>query len=404
MSTPTSLAPRWIQAVLGLFLLLYFLPIPTRFKELSSILLLLSTLVWLWPLRQQGLLLIRQPLAWGLALLLGTLGYAIAISPDPGQSWAEAKNLYGIKITLTAFCLAWLLQHPQLQPEACARWLLACLAGSALLLNGFNLWQYWQEYQLLGGAPEDIWAHRPYSDAMVLLLPFMLMAWWHASTRSSQLIWIGLLTLHGILLLGTGARSAWLAVAFIGLAWLLLHLNRRLLFASALVALAGLLLAFALLPDYLLDRLTQTSSSGRTGGGTWSSAWELIQQAPWQGHGFGAFLYDQIYNAAAPLHPHWLFTESMGPHNLWLTHWFYGGLPFLLATMTFCAILLYCNGQACRGLPQQSWQRSLLLAISLSLFGGFIVRGQFETPELQFWGVLLGLSWGLLNRQPAASK
>ncbi|PXF33121.1 hypothetical protein WH50_01005 [Pokkaliibacter plantistimulans] len=395
LNQPKSLIKATFIGMWALFIHLasFFSSAPTSIKEIAASVLMLSGIYCAYHRPDTLIKTIKTPLFFGYAVFLFTLLYSVFISQNPYKSWSEVSSLLIFKLFLTPLAIAIIMQTRKM-----SGFVLCSLAFALVATQIGDLLQYFLEWLLPDQYPvSDAYAHRARADGLVILLPFGLLLWPQTSTIYKRILLTVILILCIALLIGTNTRGAMLAAAFIGLLWLTLCLKRH--EQALFLALAGvaILATFTFAPSSILSHLTLTTSNGRAGDGVWGAAIELIKANPWLGYGYGQ--YTTAYNSALPSHPEWIFQSAMGPHNLLLGQWAEGGVLLLLGTLLFCLLMMWYPLTTAFRLEKNSIDQSLLLALWLSFTGQNLVRGIVEMPEFNFWGVLVGVTLGVLIQQ-----
>jgi len=183
----------------------------------------------------------------------------------------------------------------------------------------------------------------------------------------------------GLALVLTGSRGAW-AGALLGLiaVYLTMVRLRMRVLAGGLVALLGLLMAVALIPDDLiLGRFDFTDWSAQQRLLILLTAWDGILRSPLLGHGAGSF------EAMLPsIARQGLIDDVATPHNLLLHIWFELGLLALLCFVLLSAVLLIRTFRAARQRrdPRLAGVLGALVGmLAAAMFGTLFIRGVQET-------------------------
>lgn len=277
------------------------------------------------------------------------------------------------------------------------RLFMAVIATVALAM-GRNLFQYFSEWQSSGMLLPNIHLHRPYSDALIFGLPFLIGAGIYFKGRRVVAAGSLILTIVALLMVAlTGARGAWLAAAAIILLYLVIYRDRRLTIA-AMAALGVIVLGmFTFIPAEIgMNRINQGLDTSLRTTGTWGPALEMIGDRPLLGYGYGGKVFHQEFNRRAPESPHWSIRQSMGPHSLFLDVAFStGGIGFAILMYVFfapvvmmCRLLLFLDRHHDRRSPLYTTG-----VVLLAVFGGFILtQGMVEGRSWPPIAVWLGLS------------
>ena len=201
------------------------------------------------------------------------------------------------------------------------------------------------------------------------------------------------------LILGTLSRGAWLSVLVIGLIWILMFKQWKLLLVGVMVSIIALSVIFTHkeMTAKLTYKLQQTNSSYRYANGTQGSALDLILENPVIGYGYGNVAYKDVYNKRVVDYPEWTFRQSIGPHNFALFIWFGTGLLGLVSLMMlYCAILKECIKNGVQNKYRSPYNAYYI--ILLSFIGYFVIRGNVEQIEPNLLGVYAGLLLAMKNK------
>lgn len=403
----------WNLSIIGLYIILIYLPDITRYKNIVMGLIGATTLWYLVrDFRSIGQIF-KNNLAYALFFLLLAIGYSVMISVEPTLSLKEINK--PILNGLLLFAIAFPIVLYKETPTAIAKMVMVSFAMGLLVIMAKELVQYYLEYQ------KDIkpftWgsqlAHREISYALLFFFPIIL-ALWALKKNHSIINWL-LLSVVSLLflfaILGTLARGAWVALAISTL--LILIINRQWIFTLLSMGICvALFFGVTQLPNNpffnttLKYKLSQTNSGLRFDGGTQGSALDLILEQPIKGYGYGNQLYHNVYNQQAKQHKNWVFKKSIGPHNVFLAFWFAGGILGLISLLYFCASFIAQGIQLIR--KNQGIIRQAALVLLMSFLGVYVLRGLFENAYINQVGILLGLMlalrYSLLNQPSATQK
>ncbi|HDU8438279.1 TPA: O-antigen ligase RfaL [Proteus mirabilis] len=397
----------WNLSIIGLYIILIYLPDITRYKNIVMGLIGATALWYLVrDFRTIGQIF-KNNLAYALFFLLLAIGYSVVISVEPALSLKEMNK--PILNGLLLFAIAFPIVLYKETPTAIAKMVMVSFAMGLLVIMAKELVQYYLEYQ------KDIkpftWgsqlAHREISYALLFFFPIIL-ALWALKKNHSIINWL-LLSVVSLLflfaILGTLARGAWVALAISTL--LILIINRQwVLILISILACVLLFISITNLPPnpvvskFFQYKLTQTNSGLRFDGGTQGSALDLILEQPIKGYGYGNQLYHNVYNQQVKQHKNWFFKKSIGPHNVFLAFWFAGGILGLISLLYFCASFIAQGIQLIR--KNQGIIRQAALVLLISFLGIYVLRGLFENAYINQVGILLGLMlalrYSLLNQ------
>ncbi|EMB2320175.1 O-antigen ligase RfaL [Proteus mirabilis] len=401
----------WNLSIIGLYIILIYLPDITRYKNIVMGLIGATALWYLVrDFRTIGQIF-KNNLAYALFFLLLAIGYSVVISVEPALSLKEINK--PILNGLLLFAIAFPIVLYKETPTAIAKMVMVSFAMGLLVIMAKELVQYYLEYQ------KGIWPftwqsqkfHRDISYSLLFFFPIIISSWALKKVYNT-INWLLLIIISSLFLfimLGTLARGAWVALIITTLLMLIINKQYRLIFISLIICVVLLFLA-KLLPanDYfnrtLQFKLTQTNSGLRFDGGTQGSALDLILEQPIKGYGYGNQLYHNVYNQQVKQHKNWVFKKSIGPHNVFLAFWFAGGILGLISLIYFCASFIAQGIQLIR--KNQGIIRQAALVLLISFLGVYVLRGLFENAYINQVGILLGLMlalrYSLLN-QPSAT-
>ncbi|MGY6359481.1 O-antigen ligase RfaL [Proteus mirabilis] len=401
----------WNLSIIGLYIILIYLPDITRYKNIVMGLIGATALWYLVrDFRTIGQIF-KNNLAYALFFLLLAISYSVVISVEPALSLKEMNK--PILNGLLLFAIAFPIVLYKETPIAIAKMVMVSFAMGLLVIMAKELVQYYLEYQ------KGIWPftwqsqkfHRDISYSLLFFFPIIISSWALKKVYNT-INWLLLIIISSLFLfimLGTLARGAWVALIITTLLMLIINKQYRLIFISLIICVVLLFLA-KLLPanDYfnrtLQFKLTQTNSGLRFDGGTQGSALDLILEQPIKGYGYGNQLYHNVYNQQVKQHKNWVFKKSIGPHNVFLAFWFAGGILGLISLLYFCASFIAQGIQLIR--KNQGIIRQASLVLLMSFLGVYVLRGLFENAYINQVGILLGLMlalrYSLLN-QPSAT-
>lgn len=398
----------WNLSIIGLYIILIYLPDITRYKNIVMGLIGATALWYLVRDFKTICKIFKNNLSFSLLFLLLVIGYSILISVEPSISIKEINKpiLNGLLLFAVTFPIVLYKE----KPTDIAKMVMIAFAIGLLVIMAKELVQYYSEYQ------QGIWPftiksqrlHREISYALLFFFPIIL-ALWALKKQNSVINWLLLATISLsfiFIMLGTLARGAWIALAISTL--LILVINRQwLLMIISTLTCALLFIGATNLPinpvvsKLLQYKLTQTNSGLRFDNGTQGSALELILEQPVKGYGYGNQLYHNVYNERIKEHKNWIFKKSIGPHNVFLAFWFAGGILGLIGILYFCSSIIAQGIQLIR--KNQGIIRQASLVLLMSFLGVYVLRGLFENAYINQVGILVGLMLALrhalLNNQ-----
>ncbi|WIF72365.1 O-antigen ligase RfaL [Proteus vulgaris] len=397
----------WNLSIIGLYIILIYLPDITRYKNIVMGLIGATALWYLVRDFKTICKIFKNNLAFSLLFLLLAIGYSIVISVEPSISIKEINKpiLNGLLLFAVTFPIVLYKE----KPADIAKMVMVAFAIGLLVIMAKELVQYYLEYPKI---KPFSWraqiAHREISYSLLFFFPIILTYWalkkYH--TLINGLFFTIVSALFIFTILGTLARGAWVALVICTL--LLLIINRQimliimsLLFCTLLFANLTLTPSNLLMSKYLQNKLTQTNSGKRLDGGTQDSALDLILEKPIKGYGYGNQLYHNVYNERVKEHPEWIFKKSAGPHNIFLAFWFAGGILGLFGILYFCSSVIAQGIQLIR--KNSGIIRQAALVLLMSFLGVYVLRGLFENAYINQVGILVGLMLALrhalLNNQ-----
>ncbi|MBG6039427.1 O-antigen ligase RfaL [Proteus cibarius] len=398
----------WNLSIIGLYIILIYLPDITRYKNIVMGLIGATALWYLVRDFKAICKIFKNNLSFSLLFLLLVIGYSIVISVEPSISIKEINK--PIFNGLLLFAITFPIVLYKEKPTDIAKMVMVAFAIGLLVIMVKELVQYYLEYQ------KGIWPftiksqliHREISYALLFFFPIVL-ALWALKRQNSVTNWLllALVSLSFIfIILGTLARGAWIALAITTLLILVINRQWLLMIISALTCVL-LLIGATNLPTnpivskLLQHKLTQMNDGLRFDGGTQGSALDLILEQPIKGYGYGNQLYHNVYNERVKDHPNWIFKKSIGPHNVFLAFWFAGGILGLFSILYFCSSIIVQGIQLIR--KNQGVIRQASLVLLMSFLGVYVLRGLFENAYINQVGILVGLMLALrhalLNNQ-----
>ncbi|WP_311748201.1 O-antigen ligase RfaL [Proteus penneri] len=395
----------WNLSIIGLYIILIYLPDITRYKNIV-IGLIGATAMW-YLVRDFKTIckIFKNNLAFSLLFLLLTIGYSILISVEPNISIKEVNKpiLNGLLLFAVTFPIVLYKE----KPTDIAKMVMVAFAIGLLVIMAKELVQYYLEYpQIKPFTWQSQLLHRESSYVLLFFFPVIFLILKKHTTITQWLLFFFIGSLFLFLILGTLARGAWLSVLIVF--FLILIINRKFLLVLLSIILIGL--SILLIPqlktrtesaDILKYKMTQTSSNFRYKNGTQGSALDLILEQPIKGYGYGNQLYHNIYNEQINNYPNWNIKKSIGPHNVFLAFWFAGGILGLLGILYFCSSIIVQGIQLIR--KNHGIIRQAALVLLMSFLGVYVLRGLFENAYINQVGILVGLMLALrhalLNNQ-----
>ncbi|PHM50510.1 O-antigen ligase RfaL [Xenorhabdus miraniensis] len=397
----------WNLSIVGLYIILVYLPDITRYKNLVMTLICITALYYLVKDFRQVVSSLRGHLFLSILLFVLAMFYSVGISIDSALSFKEMNKPILNGLLLFSFTFPIVLY--QESKERIAKMILVTFIIGMIAISLADIVKYIINYYATEEMPFINYNHREFSYGFIFYFPVLLCTWalWK---KHSLLSWSLLIIASAIslfLLLGTLSRGAW--VAIVAATVFIITINKEWKLTLTAVICLGLLAGAthwvtASNPNtrLLLHKLTQTDSSYRYSNGTQGSAWSLIMENPVKGYGFGNKVYHQVYNSRVADYPDWTFRNSIGPHNVFLSLWFSAGILGLITTFVMTVSALLTGSRIIRQHSGVTRQAALILLTAfISLF---IVRGAFENAYLNEIGILFGLMIALYNKKTIEKK
>ncbi|GCE23425.1 O-antigen ligase family protein [Dictyobacter kobayashii] len=229
---------------------------------------------------------------------------------------------------------------------------------------------------------------------MTGLFALSLACWLHAKRPHERLLGALMTFATLAVVVGSGTRSALMALGAM-LCIALLLTRRYKLFWSFAIVVIGSLLAF---PGTIIAHFTHASTSTTNRVFLWHEAFKLIQAHPIIGIGLEQFHY--YYQRLTISQATQLNSHGISVHNQYLEWALEGGLPWLMTGLLFLLSLLIICGQAYRKAPQNF--RIPLLATIL-LVCATLITGCLDVPfdnveTATFLCLIAGLALGCVGQ------
>lgn len=399
----------WNLSIIGLYIILIYLPDITRYKNIVIGLIGATALWYLVRDFKTICKIFKNNLAFSLLFLLLTIGYSILISVEPNISIKEVNK--PILNSLLLFAVTFPIVLYKEKPTDIAKMVMVAFAIGLLVIMAKELVQYYLEYIYKNASP-FAWKrhllHREMSYALLFFSPIILPLWY--LKKNINIINIFLLfsigALFVFLILGTLARGAWFSLACIIPLIFIINHQWKLIITSLIICILSVITIYCLQQNKLINeklhnKLTQINSGQRFDNGTQGAALDLILEQPIKGYGYGNQTYHNVYNERVKDHKSWVFKTSIGPHNVFLAFWFAGGILGLLGILYFCSSIIAQGIQLIR--KNHGIIRQAALVLLMSFLGVYVLRGLFENAYINQVGILVGLMLALrhalLNNQ-----
>ncbi|WP_260280589.1 O-antigen ligase RfaL [Proteus terrae] len=403
----------WNLSIIGLYIILIYLPDITRYKNIVMGLIGATALWYLVRDFKAICKIFKNNLSFSLLFLLLVIGYSIVISVEPSISIKEINK--PILNGLLLFAITFPIVLYKEKPTDIAKMVMVAFVIGLLVIMAKELVQYYLEYQR-NVLPFSWWSqklHREASYELLFFFPIILTTWKLKKNHSTinWLLFVITCFLFLYIILGTLSRGTWLTFAIIS--FLIFIINRQLLLMIISLIICIFLFIGAIktpssffISNILQHKLTQINSGNRFDNGTQGSALDLILEQPIKGYGYGNQLYHNIYNERVKDYKNWIIKKSIGPHNIFLAYWFAGGILGLFGILYFCSSIIAQGIQLIR--KNQGVIRQASLVLLMSFLGVYVLRGLFENAYINQVGILVGLMLALrhslLNYQSITSS
>ncbi len=347
--------------------------IPRGVTALERIGLVVALLVSLCNGRwRQALPYLRHGVIGALVLFVIWLGVTTLWSLNPLETFSSVTGVFK-DYFLLLIPILYVMTQPALR-VAMFRYFAYALV-IIILING---WQYLHEWWVTPEVLSDFKLHRGWSHPLLFFFPFVLLQYSLTREKGSrqQWLWLSILVVAVLMLVGTGARAAWLATAAMVAIWLSFEFNwrRLMLLASACLVLGfG---AYLTVPFVHMKFAQGLDTSGRVGG-VWTAAVDMIKDRPLLGYGFSKDVYNQEFLRRLDSQPNWSIRRAIGPHSNYLEIAYAGGLVGLGFLLTLYLTVIGSYLVAIRRIS--GMERYLLTAPLASFVGFYVVRGGFES-------------------------
>lgn len=389
----------WNLSIIGLYIILIYLPDITRYKNIVMGLIGATALWYLVRDFKTICKIFKNNLSFSLLFLLLVIGYSIVISVEPSISIKEINK--PILNGLLLFSITFPIVLYKEKPADIAKMVMVAFAIGLLVIMAKELVQYYLEYQKnikpFTGLSQI--SHRETAYGLLFFYPLILILL--VNKYQHNIFWLPIIilsTIFIILMLGTLARGAWITLIIVSIIIILIKRLWLLLIISIIISFSSYFFIIytphnKVITYYLHTKLSQIDSGKRFDNGTQGSALDLILEQPIKGYGYGNQLYHNVYNERVKDRPNWIFKKSIGPHNIFLAFWFAGGILGLFGILYFCTSMIAQGIQLIR--KNQGIIRQAALVLLMSFLGVYVLRGLFENAYINQVGILVGLMLAL---------
>lgn len=388
----------WNLSIIGLYIILIYLPDITRYKNIVMGLIGATALWYLIRDFKAICKIFKNNLSFSLLFLLLVIGYSVVISVEPSISIKEINKpiLNGLLLFAVTFPIVLYKE----KPADIAKMVMVAFAIGLLVIMAKELVQYYLEYQrnILPITWNSQKLHREISYALLFFFPIVFSCW-SLKKQHNLISWvalISLLLLLAFIILGTLARGVWLSISIVAFILLIYNHHWRLLSIGIIICIMIFSISIvskSTSSKILQHRFFQADSGARLNNGTQGAALNLILEQPIKGYGYGNQLYHNVYNERVKDYPNWIFKKSIGPHNIFLAFWFAGGILGLFSILYFCSSVIAQGIQLIR--KNQGVIRQAALVLLMSFLGVYVLRGLFENAYINQVGILVGLMLAL---------
>lgn len=235
---------------------------------------------------------------------------------------------------------------------------------------------------------------RAWGDRLIFCFPFLMFAAERPDSKSMRLALHLLLLVFATLMLVTGARGVWLALACYVLAWALLTGKIK----QLIVLSSGLLIVFSLSlfisENPLQQRLSKIGHTSDRVNYTWGPAIRFWESSPIIGIGYGSTAFHGKAQELAQQDKAWLskFNEKerdylihLGPHSNYLEALAGGGIVGFMLLLGFYGQVLKKAFFSARAADM------MVAAAGSGIFVKYMVHGAVESINWKALGVLVGL-------------
>lgn len=399
-----NLLSKYNRVLIFLFVTLFFVENVTRYKHILFYMMIATALVYLIKDTKSVLNKLKNKniyLVFSLSVFLYiTVGYSEISSSSLNGLNNKLLN-YGV-LSLAVFIPILLYRETK---ENIAKLIIVSFSVALVTILVIELYDYYLSYKQ-GVLPFTTYKFRSVSDALVFFFP-ILPVLWYVLPKSKLIYFYILCVVFLFILLGTLARGGWVAVAVSGLIFIFFKRPWKLMLIAFSFFFIGLFVLKTVYPEIsktLFYKLEQTDSSHRYKNGVQGSAFELIMENPVIGYGYGDDVYIKIYNNAVKQHPNWVYRESLGPHNIWLSIWFGTGIVGLVLLSLLFLSMCYSSYKGMREHSTHSLIFFSFLTILSSLISFYLIRGMFEQVDLKPLGILLGFLIAMMGFNPIKGK
>lgn len=333
---------------------------------------------------------LRHPLVLLLLALIGWFALSAIWSTNPSQTIHALKKNFTEYFIVFPPLIYLLLDDRRRRMFACA------LAWLGVVIAAFNGAQYVRELLTDPSLLYNLKGHRKWAYPLVVFIPFAI-AQLRLHRGKTAVFWFLVLVIESFMVIGSGARGAWIALFAVFALWGCFEFNRRQIAGVVVVACVLALVGYLALPPTIVkNRLAQGADTSNRTTGTWGPTIDMMRDRPVLGYGYGRSIYNDEFNRRASTEDNWSIKKSIGPHSVYLEAGFSGGLVALTVFIAFCAGTLL-HGLRSTFRATNLDDRLLALAATSAFAGHFITRGTFESvhwsPLIVLLPIIVQCSW-----------
>ena len=334
--------------------------------------------------------LLRHPLVLLLLALICWFALSTVWSLHPGKTIQAIEENFKEYFLVFPPLVYLLLSARRRRMFACV------LGGLGIVIATVNGAQYVRELLTDPSLLYNLKGHRKWAYPLVVFIPFAI-AQWRLNRGKVAGFWMLALVIESFMVIGSGARGAWISLFAVFALWGCVEFNRRQITGVAVIACVLAALAYLVLPPTIVkDRLAKGADTSLRTTGTWGPTIDMMRDRPVLGYGYGRTIYNDEFNRRAPANDDWSIKKSIGPHSVYLEIGFSGGLIGLIVLVIFFAgTLLHGLRGTLRATNLDD--RLLALAATSAFLGYFVTRGVFESvrwsPLVVLLPIIVQCSW-----------
>jgi len=331
---------------------------------------------------------LRHPLAIATLVFGGVVLISTLYAPDFARSLGSYKKSIGAVVMLM------LVTGETFIAKDKQKRLLYVLVGSGIYVTGLELYQYITDALSSGSFAMPYPRFRSYAAPLLFFTPFTLALAFIRSGKGAVAWWIVFMG-QAVLLVGTGARGAWLGFAAAMFLWLIVKFDKRFLALAVIATSISIVALTVVIPNNVVTtRLHEGLSTSHRESGTWGPSYEMLWDKPLLGYGYGKWVYHDEFNRRAPF-SQWPIKKSMGPHSSYLAIAFAAGL-LGLASMIALWAKMFEQLLKVSTTERDRFTAYFATGVLASFVAEYLIQGFVESVRWQPLGILLGIAVALL--------